>query len=178
MPCPICQKEHPYTIREAMSILAAAPRRLEKLASAIGPNRAARRPAPDKWSAKEIICHLADCELTYGFRCRKIVSEPEPVLVPFDQEAWAKSLRYQAQPLKPALATFTALRNGNVSLFKSLPQGSWEKTGQHPEYGAISLGQLLSHLVQHDLNHIAQVERLCPPPANKAKPRPRTRRAT
>lgn len=177
MPCPICQKDHPYTIPEALSMLAAAPRRLEKLASAMGPNRATRKPAPDKWSAKEIICHLADCELTYGFRYRKIIAEPAPALVPFDQEAWAKNLQYQAQPLKSALATFTALRNGHVSLFRSLPPEIWGKTGQHPEYGALTLGQLLSHLVQHDLNHIAQVERLCPPPAKKAKPRPRTRRA-
>jgi len=176
MSCPFCQKEHPYTTSEALSMLAAAPRRLEKLAAAIGPNRATRKPAPDKWSAKEIICHLADCELTYGFRYRKIISEPNPVLVPFDQEAWAKNLQYQSQQLKPALATFAALRAGHVSLLRSLPPESWEKAGQHPEYGALTLGQIVIHLVQHDLNHIAQVERLCPPPAKKAKPKTKGRR--
>lgn len=173
MSCPICQKDHAYTTSEALRMLAATPRRLEKLAAAIGPNRAARKPAPDKWSAKEIICHLADCELTYGFRYRKIIAEPAPALVPFDQEAWAKNLQYQAQPLKPALAMFAALRNGHVSLLKSLPPEIWDKTGQHPDYGALTLGQIVSHLVQHDLNHIAQVERLCPPPAKKSKPKAR-----
>lgn len=167
MPCPICQKEHPYTIPEAVNMLAAAPRRLEKLALAMSPRRAAAKPAPDKWSAKEIVCHLADCEVAYGFRYRKIISEPEPVLAPFDQEAWAKNLQYQVQPLKSALATFSALRNANVSLFRSLPPESWGKTGQHQQYGALTLGQIVTHLVQHDLNHIAQVERLAPPPAKK-----------
>ena len=177
MPCPICKKEHTYTVSEAVSMLATAPRRLEKLAAAIGPGRATKKPAPDKWSAKEIICHLADCELVYGIRYRKILAEPSPALVPFDQEAWARNLLYQAQPLKSALATFAALRNGHVSLLRSLPPEDWDKTGQHQEYGALTLGQIVSHLVQHDFNHIAQVERLCPPPVKKAKPKAKRRKS-
>jgi len=181
MTCPFCQKEHPYTISEAVSMLAAAPRRLEKLASAMSPRRATNKPSPDKWSAKEIICHLADCELVYGIRYRKILAEPTPALVPFDQEAWAKNLQYQTQPLKSVVATFAALRNGHVSLFKSLPPEDWDKGGQHPQYGALTLRQIVSHLVQHDLNHIAQVERLSPPPAKPrrkavAKPKAKARK--
>jgi hypothetical protein len=186
MACPICGKEHPYKIPEAVNRLAAAPRRLEKFASSLTPRLAAGRPAPGKWSAKEIICHLADCEIAYGFRYRKIISESDPVLIPFDQEAWAKNLKYEAQSLKSALVTFSALRNSHVALFKSLSPKTWKKTGQHLEYGPLTLGQIVTHLVEHDLNHIAQVERLSAPPAKltgktsvkpAARARPRSRRA-
>jgi uncharacterized damage-inducible protein DinB len=173
MACPICQKEHPYSTSEALTLLDSTARRLERLTAAMSPKRAAARPAPEKWSAKEIVCHLADCELTYAFRYRKIISEPDPVLVPFDQDAWAKGLRYQAQPLKQALALFSQLRNANVGLLKTTPEENWEKVGQHPQYGALTLRQIVHHLVQHDRNHLAQVEALCPLPAKAARtPRP------
>jgi uncharacterized damage-inducible protein DinB len=165
----MCQREHPDPISEVLARLAAVPRRLEQLASRLSPRAAAARPAPDKWSAKEIICHLADCELVYGFRYRKILAEPDAALVPFDQDAWAKGLQYQSQPLKSALAAFGALRNAHVALFKSLPVESWEKSGQHPNYGVLTLNQLVSHLASHDQSHVAQIERLCPPPKPREK---------
>jgi uncharacterized damage-inducible protein DinB len=165
----MCQKEHPDAISEVLANLAAAPRRLERLASSLSPRAAATRPAPDKWSAKEIICHLADCELVYGFRYRKILAEPDAALVPFDQDAWAKSLQYQSQSLKSALAAFGALRNAHVVLFKSLAAESWERSGRHPDYGVLTLKQLVSHLASHDQSHVAQIERLCPPPKPRKK---------
>ena len=103
---------------------------------------------------------MADCEIVYGCRYRTIISEADPVLIAFDQEAWAENLNYKSQPLKSVLATFTALRNSHVLLFKSLPPKSWKKTGRHPQYGPLSLGQIVNHLVEHDLNHIAQIERV------------------
>ncbi len=169
MPCPICQKEHSLEIQEILNRLAGTPRRLEKLTASTNPRRLSARPAPEKWSAREIICHLADCELVYGMRYRKILAEPDPTLVPFDQEAWAEKLEYRSQPVKSALTAFSSLRNANISLFKLLSKESWEKAGMHPEYGRLTLRQIAGHLVDHDLNHLAQVERLLPQKASVAK---------
>ena len=160
MTCPMCNKEHAYTITQALARLAATTRRLERITSAPGARRAAVRPAPGKWSQKEIIAHLADCELVYGMRYRKIIAEPDAVLVAFDQEAWAENLRYREHPLKSALATFRILRGGNVALLKSLPAAAWKRKGLHPAYGALTLQQIVVHLADHDRNHIAQLERL------------------
>jgi hypothetical protein len=183
MSCPICQKEHTYTISEALAVLSSTPRKLERACAGLSPKRAAVRPAPDKWSPKEIICHLSDCELVYGFRYRKILAEPGATLVAFDQNAWADGLCYRDQPLKNALASFSALRTGHVALFKSLPEEAWDKGAVHAEYGQLTLRQLTFHLADHDRNHTAQVERLCPPlpkPAKKStaksKAKPRSRR--
>lgn len=160
MPCPMCNKSHDYTIDQALTNLAGTARRLERLVAGLGARKAAARPSPDKWSAKEIVCHLADCELVYGLRYRKILSEPGAALVAFDQDAWANSLQYRQQPVKGALATFQALRSGHVALLKGLPEAAWNKAGQHPSYGELTLRQLVAHLVDHDRNHTAQVENL------------------
>ena len=160
MTCPMCSKEHAYTIAQALARLAATARRLERITSEAVARRTGVRPAPGKWSHKEIIAHLADCELVYGMRYRKILAEPDAVLVAFDQEAWAENLRYRERPLKSALATFKILRNGNVALLKSLPKTAWKKEGRHPAYGPLSLQQIVVHLADHDRNHIAQLERL------------------
>lgn len=159
MSCPMCNKDHDYTIDAALKRLASTGRRLEKLFSKLSANRAAARPAPGKWSPKEILCHLADCEIVYGLRYRKIVSEPGGALVAFDQEAWARNLRYRRQSLKQALNTFKMMRDGNVRLLKSLPKAAWNKAGKHPHYGALTLRQIVVHMTDHDRNHVAQVVR-------------------
>jgi hypothetical protein len=160
MPCPICKKEHASDTPGILRKMASSPRRLEKASSAASPARVSKRPAPDKWSAKEIICHLMDCEVVYGVRYRKILAEPNPELVPFDQDAWAANLNYGNQPLKAVQAAFSALRNAHVAMFRGLRPEAWKKSGVHQAYGKLTLLQIVSHMVEHDLNHIVQVEKL------------------
>ena len=181
MPCPICHKEHLESPPELIAVLAGTPKRLARLAARLTPRSSVARPAADKWSPKEIVCHLADCELVYGCRYRKIICEPNAKLLAFDQDAWARQLRYQAQLLKEALAAFSSLRAAHVSLFKSLPGECWDKAGEHSEYGIVRLRELAGHIAQHDVSHITQLERMCPPvkaakkPAVKVKARPKAR---
>jgi uncharacterized damage-inducible protein DinB len=160
MVCPICHGDHPDTDSRALAILASTPRRLEKLMSSVSPREAAARPAPGKWSAKEILSHLADTEVVYGFRYRKILAEPGSQLGEFDQEIWAKELHYRKQPLKTIQESFNALRRQNLALIKLMPKSAWSQCASHPEYGTISLREMLVHLATHDRNHAAQIERL------------------
>jgi len=178
MSCPMCHKEHTYSIPEALTGLAATPRRLEKLAKGFTPRRAGARPVPGKWSAKEIINHLGDCEVVYGFRYRKILAEPGAPLAAFDQERWAEGVGYQKLPLKTSLVSFSALRSQNLAILKLQPAEAWDRAGTHPEYGSLSLRQLVTHLVYHDGNHLSQIEGLAAPPARKTtkKKKPVARR--
>jgi len=160
MVCPICRREHPETNTKALSILRSTPRRLEKLTSSLSPRDALARPVRGKWSVKEILAHLNDCEIIYGFRYRRIAAEPGTPLAAFDQEVWAKELQYRKQPLPAILESFVALRKHNLALLKVLPKGVWAQVSPHPEYGTISLREMVVHLAYHDRNHTAQVERI------------------
>ena len=156
MPCPFCNKDHEYTFEAALKSLSATPRKLERLSRGLTGKRADAKPARGKWSAREILCHLADCEVAYGFRYRKILAEENVTLTPFDQDAWAKRF-YRKGTLKDSLAVFKALRTAHIALLKSVSRADRAKAGMHPHYGTLTLQQIVVHLADHDRNHVAQI---------------------
>ena len=80
-----------------------------------------RRPeAPGKWSVIEVVQHLADTELAYGYRVRMILTHDAWPVEVFDREAWSRELRYQDAPLAGALEQLRALRSANLRLYRSL----------------------------------------------------------
>ena len=160
MLCSICRGDHPETDSRALSILASTPRRLEKLLSSVGPREAVARPMRGKWSIKEIVSHLADTELVYGYRYRRTIAEPGASLGEFDQEIWAKELLYRRQPLDAMEGAFSALRKQNLILLKLVSKDVWSQHASHPEYGTISLREMVTHMATHDKTHLSQIERL------------------
>ena len=77
---------------DPLEVIAATPAKLRALMDAIGGERAEQPRAPGKWSAREIVCHLADCEVAFAFRLRQTLAEARHVMQPFDQEAWATKI--------------------------------------------------------------------------------------
>jgi len=120
-----------------------------------------RRPeAPGKWSAIQVIQHLADSEMVYAFRSRMILTADRPPLQGFDQDAWARSLRYAEMPLDVALAQLRGMRVANLRLWRSLTPAQRERGGLHSERGPESLDLLLRLMGAHDLVHRRQIERV------------------
>lgn len=125
------------------------------------PDAALRRPeAPGKWSVVQVVQHLADSELVYGYRIRMTVAHDRPAIQGYDQDLWATSLRYDAVRLEDALADFEALRTLNLRFLRSLPEASWERVGLHAERGEESVRQLTRLMAAHDLVHLRQIERI------------------
>jgi hypothetical protein len=143
---------------DALEQISLTPGRLRALLETIGPQRARLAPAPGKWSFREILCHLADCEIVFAFRIRQALAQPHHVIQPFDQDLWAAN--YAAYDAASALAVFTAVRNWSHNLLQSLPPEAFSKTLTHPERGAMSLQVLLETMAGHDLNHLNQFESL------------------
>lgn len=144
--------------RPVETILSATPDEIKKLVSAIGPGRGYEPPVPGKWSAGEIVAHLADCDLVFGFRLRQALAENEPVIQPFDQEKWAKT--YHGISPAEALQAFTAFRTWNLLLLEDLPPGAAARKVTHPERGTMTFQTILETMAGHDLNHLAQLRRI------------------
>ena len=111
-----------------------------------------------KWNAREIVCHLADCELAFGFRLRQTLVEDGPVLQPFDQERWA--LRYGNLSVEAALRMFEAARAWNVLLIEATTAEERARMATHPERGTMTLWTIVETMGGHDINHLGQLERL------------------
>jgi hypothetical protein len=127
--------------RDPIAIIASTHAQLSKLAERLPEDQLALRPPMGKWNAREIVAHLADCELVFSFRLRQTLGEDHPTLQPFDQDRWAA--RYANCDMASALRLFGAARNWNLLLL-----------------GTTTLWTIVETMAGHDLNHLQQVERL------------------
>ncbi len=117
-----------------------------------------RAPAPGKWSVRDILCHLADCEITFAFRLRQTVAEAHHVIQPFDQDAWTSA--YGKLDARDALDAFTAFRRWNLLFIDAVGAAAERKKVQHPERGEMTFGTIVETMGGHDINHLRQIENL------------------
>ena len=146
--------------KDPMRVLAATPGRLSKLVRRVPARRLKRRPAPGKWSIVEILAHLADAELVGGNRFRMTLGKSGTPIQAFDQDDWARTMRYQGQDARQSLEAFCVLRRRNLALLRSLTPRQWKHYGMHQERGKETVARLAEMFAGHDLNHLKQIERL------------------
>ena len=142
--------------RNARDVIASTPQELRRVTDRIGTSHVTRSRAPGKWSARDILCHLADSEIVFAFRLRQVLAEDHHVIQPFDQERWART--YSAADAEAALATFMAIRSWNVALLKTLTAEQFARRLTHPERGEMSFEVIVETMGGHDLNHVKQLE--------------------
>ncbi len=116
-----------------------------------------KRPKPNKWSIKELVCHLVDTELNSIFRMKKIIAEGNPTLTPYDPEKWAKRLKYGEWDMKETILLFGLNRSAMSNILNNLPATAWRRTGNHEELGTITLRFLLEDSNRHCKHHLAQI---------------------
>jgi len=117
-----------------------------------------RAPAPGKWSIRDILCHLADCEITFAFRLRQTIAESHHVIQPFDQDAWSSP--YAKLDARDALDAFTAFRQWNVLFIRAVGAAAESKAVKHPERGEMTFRTIVETMAGHDINHLRQIEKL------------------
>lgn len=156
--CPMCRMAHTRlgSVRP-LKALRAAPARLAGAFRRVPRRLVALRPGRGEWAVSEVLSHLADAEIALAFRLRKIAAEPRGVLVAWDQDRWADGGRYRRTPPREALATFAALRRSNLAYVGRLSPAQKRQHGRHPEYGRLTIPQMLAHWAEHDLNHLEQL---------------------
>ena len=130
------------------------------LIAGIAPAMLKQPPAPGKWSALQIIAHLAEDELASSWRYRQMLEHDGPELTAFDQELWARLGDYSSWEPTDALAMFRLLRHANLRMFARLTPQQWQRHGTHTERGKVTMLELCRHMAAHDVNHIEQIKRI------------------
>ncbi|MFL6449864.1 MAG: DinB family protein [Bryobacteraceae bacterium] len=158
----MASEANPYSkhlgARDPLEVMASTPHRVRQIFEQLGPQGEEKTYEPGKWSAREIICHLADCEVAFAFRLRQTLAEPNHVIQPFDQELWARN--YATLDAAAALSSFVALRAWNQALLKTLSPEDFNIPAKHPERGAMTFRTIVETIGGHDLNHLGQLERI------------------
>jgi hypothetical protein len=155
----------------------------------IRPAELAWRPAPGEWSAREVVHHLADSETISGQRLRRLLIEDNPLIQGYDQEVYARQLRYQSRPMGPALEAFKAARATTAQLLDTMTDADWQRAGTHSEMGSYPAARWLEVYAAHGEVHADQIrknraawaaragaKRAVRPAGRKAAPRRRVRR--
>lgn len=115
-----------------------------------------RRPAPNKWSAREIVHHLADSEMTAAIRLRLLVAEDRPAIGAYDQDKFARRLHYD-RPIAKSLEAFKAARDSTAELLDRLTPDEWTRQGIHGELGRYSVDLWLQIYAEHAHKHAGQI---------------------
>jgi hypothetical protein len=141
--------------RDPMEIIASTAAELTRMSALLPLDQIALRSPARKWSAREIVAHLADCELVFSFRLRQTLAEDNPILQPFDQDKWAA--RYGDYDLDSALKLFSAARAWNLLLLRCVSEAERSRPANHPERGDMTLWKIVETMAGHDLNHLRQI---------------------
>ncbi len=143
-----------------LKVQAATPKKLARAIARASSAKLRKRPAPGKWSAAEILAHLADSEIVVGWRLRQILGAPGTPIQAYDQDSWAAAGHYEKRDARKSLEQFRAVREANLALLKSLKPEQWKHHGMHAERGVETIERITAMMAGHDLNHLAQVERI------------------
>ena len=115
--------------------------------------------APGKWSAREIVHHLADSETTSGIRLRKLLTEFNPYIQAYDQDDFARKLQYSKRPIEPALKALEAAIETISQIIDFMTEEDWKRGGEHAEVGPYSTEKWLEIYSVHARNHADQIRR-------------------
>ena len=146
--------------RDAADVLRTTADHLQQVFALLTPAEIEAVPAPGKWSVREQMCHLADCEVAWAWRLRHTFGEDNPVHSSFEQDPWARAYRGRSYSFALALETWRAIRAWNLALIDVLTEEDKARPALHPSAGAVTLWTLVEIAAGHDLHHLASFDRL------------------
>jgi len=112
---------------------------------------------PGKWTARQILSHLADTEILFQYRTRMILSQPGCALPSMDQDKWAKTLVYTQRDLLLTRRLFITARESMIELVDFLPEQIFGRSGTHSELGEIRAWDVVGKTATHNMHHYGQL---------------------
>jgi hypothetical protein len=116
-------------------------------------------PSAEGWTAREVVHHLADSEMTSAIRLRRLLAEDQPSLPAYDEEHFARVLHYAERPIEGALEALAAARRTTAEILERMSDAEWERAGTHSELGPFSVDDWLIMYAAHAHDHAAQIVR-------------------
>lgn len=143
-------------LQDVQAVLSSTPERWQRLASTLPVDLLSRPPAEGEWSALNCLQHLLVAERTlFPARLRAFLAGQN--FTPFDPNQPHEE--YASQTPEQLAAAFAQARQENLVLIQQVKDGDLERTVQHPQFGTVTLAQMLHTWAGHDLMHTVQAER-------------------
>lgn len=153
-------KDNPYAAdlgdMDVMTSLREGPARIKAIVDGLTPAQMASSYAPGKWTAAQLLVHLAQCEFVFGSRVRMALADASYIVQPFDQDAWLH--REAATDGQVAFWAYYAMRHLNLQLFETLSPDERRRPLMHPERGQMIVEWILESLAGHERHHLPHFE--------------------
>lgn len=121
--------------------------------SGMTPEQIDAAPVPGKWSTRQVVCHLADAELLYADRFKRILAEDQPPLRAMNPDVFVAKLACSERDLEVELQTIEIVRTHMAGILEAMPEADFQRTGLHSEDGPLTLQTLLERITRHIPHH-------------------------
>lgn len=117
-----------------------------------------QRYAPDKWTGRQMLLHIVDCESAFLDRIKRALADSKPLLWALEPDRWDARLVFPNRTLAVGQALFSAQRATIRELAVSITDAEWPRQVVHSEAGKVSVLDIMTKVVFHNEHHLAQVE--------------------
>jgi uncharacterized damage-inducible protein DinB len=111
-------------------------------------------PVPGTWNIRQIVLHLMDSDLITSDRMKRVIAEENPVLIGFNETAFARNLHYESLDAEMAADVFAKNRRLTAEILRRLPDAAFARFGTHNERGKVTLAELVQLMVYHLDHHM------------------------
>lgn len=139
--------------------IAQLPVKLEKMIQPLDETQLTGRFLADEWTIAQNVHHLADSHMNSFIRLKMILTEDNPTIKPYNQDAWVNMVDELSLDLENSFSILRGLHRRWVLVFESLTDDDWQRTGFHPEIGAVTVDDMLETYAAHCRDHLEQIER-------------------
>jgi hypothetical protein len=116
------------------------------------------RPIEGKWSVREVVCHLADSEIVYADRMKRVLAEDNPTFFEADPNLFGPALHCPQRPVDSELDLIKAIRAHMLPILRSCDVNDFQRRGVHSLDGPMTLQTLLQRIADHIPHHVAFIE--------------------
>jgi len=145
--------------RAAIDALAVAPEALRAAVRGLTDEQLDTEYRPGGWTVRQLVHHLADSHMNAYIRFKLGLTEENPTIKPYDQDAWV-TLPDSALPVAVSLDLLDGLHTRLVALLRATPESAFARTIQHPENGPMTLDQMVGVYSWHGRHHTAHITAL------------------
>lgn len=163
---PIGRYTKPETLKEGMlkewlAVLSALPSWMDVCIENLDEYQLQTAYRPGGWTVQQVIHHLADSHMNAYIRIKLTLTEDNPQVKPYDEQAWALLPDVAAVPVNISVTMLHALHRRMVALMETLTDEQWQRTYYHPQYKHnVCLWELAALYAWHSRHHMEHVRQL------------------
>jgi uncharacterized damage-inducible protein DinB len=136
----------------------AGPQRLREAIAGMTEDQLDAKPVPGKWSTRQVVCHITDCEIVYADRMKRVVVEDNPSMFNLDPDTFAAGLAYKHRDVEEELQLIEAIRKHMGRILQAMDPSCLQRTGKHSTDGPLTLETLLTRITNHIPHHIKFIQ--------------------